>query len=179
MVSCFVDVHMSSPSNSPSRNLRGASRITGGSIRGHAIGNVFNFADADDADTGMIVPRMGKVHLYTSTVNPVEVKPTRILKVNVSFSMGPILKSIAAKWSPVESKDHNYHCIISFVFICLPEFNPHISVFEEYEWNVKGRYNTAVEYDEDVKWIKEGNDYILPLCHVSHFMFKLIVLLIL
>jgi hypothetical protein len=42
-------------------------------------------------------------------------------------------------------------------------------VIEENEWNVKGRYNTAVKYDEDVKWIKEGNDYILPLCHVSQY----------
>jgi hypothetical protein len=106
----FVDVHMASPSNTPSRDLRGASRTTGGVFQGHAIGNVFNFADADDADIDMIVPRTGKVHLYTSIVNPVDVKPSRVLKINVSFSMGPILKSIAAKWSPVESKNLDF-CI--------------------------------------------------------------------
>ena len=44
----FVDVNMTSPSSSPP--LYGSSRITGGSTRGHAVGNVFNFADAAAGD---------------------------------------------------------------------------------------------------------------------------------
>jgi len=107
---------MASHSNSPSQDLQGSSRVTGGSIGGHAIGNVFNFADADDPNINRAVPRTGKVHLYTSLVNPAQVKPARVLKINVSFSMEPVLKSIAAKWSPIQSKD-NYHLHLTLVIV--------------------------------------------------------------
>jgi hypothetical protein len=65
---------------------------------------VFNLADVVNEDIEMVVPRTGKVHLYTSLANPTEVKPSHVLKIDVKFSMAPILKSIAAKWSPIESK---------------------------------------------------------------------------
>ena len=99
---------MASLSNDPSQDLQGSSRVTGGSMRGHAIGSVFNFADADDPNINSVVPRTGKVHLYTSLVNPAEVKPARVLKINVSFTTEPVLKSIATKWSPNQSKDYYY-----------------------------------------------------------------------
>jgi hypothetical protein len=61
-----------------------------------------NFADAGgDEDTQ--VSRTGRVHVYNSSVDPNQVKPFRILKVDVQFSMAPLLKSIAEKWSPIES----------------------------------------------------------------------------
>ena len=95
---------MTSPPSSPPLALCGSSRTTGGSTRGHATGNVFNFADAgDDNNLETLVLRTGKVHIYNSPVNPVEVKPFHILKVDVQFSMAPVLKSIAEKWSPIES----------------------------------------------------------------------------
>jgi hypothetical protein len=101
---------MASPPTSPSQNLQGASRITGGSTRGKATGNVFNLADAVN-EFEMTLPRTGKVHLYTSLVNPAEVKPPRVVKIDVKFSMAPILKAIAAKWAPIES-NCNYHLMI-------------------------------------------------------------------
>lgn len=110
MVEIFVDVHMTSPSTSP---LRGASRITGGTTRGRATGNVFNMADTAVEDIEMTVPRTGKVHLYTSLVNPAQNRPSRVLKINVQFSMGPVLKSIAAKFSPIQSMSNYYLWIIS------------------------------------------------------------------
>ena len=91
---------------SPPLALHGSSCTTGGSTCGHATGNVFNFADAgdiDDLETPVL--RTGKVHIYNSPVDPVDVKPFRILKVDVQFSMAPILESIAAKWSPIESME--------------------------------------------------------------------------
>ena len=89
---------------SPPPALHGSSHTTGGSTRGHATGNVFNFADAGDIDNlETPVLRTGKVHIYNSPVDPIKVKPYCILKVNVQFSMAPILESIAAKWSPIES----------------------------------------------------------------------------
>jgi len=98
-----VDVHMTSPPCSPPP-AHGSSRATGGSTRGRAVGNVYNFADAgDDDNSDTLVLRTGKVHVYNSPVDPINVKPFRILKVDVQFSMAPVLKSIAAKWSPIES----------------------------------------------------------------------------
>jgi len=95
---------MISPPSSPPPALHGSSRTTGGSTRGHATGNVFNFADAgDDDNLETPVLRTGKVHIYNLPVDPIEVKPFRVLKVDVQFSMAPVLKSIAEKWSPIES----------------------------------------------------------------------------
>ena len=73
---------------------------------GHATGNVFNFADAGDIDNlETPVLQTGKVHIYNLPVDSVEVKPFHILKVDVQFSMASILESIAAKWSPIESRE--------------------------------------------------------------------------
>jgi hypothetical protein len=94
---------------SPPPALHGSSRTTGGSTRGRATGNVFNFADAGDENLDTLVLRTGKVHIYNSPVDPIEVKPFRILKVDVQFSMAPVLKSIAAKWSPIESMGFLIH----------------------------------------------------------------------
>ena len=49
------------------------------------------------------------------------------------------------------------------------ETNPQISVYEQGAWTDKGRYNAAVSFDEDVEWIKNKKDYILPVCYVRHF----------
>jgi hypothetical protein len=79
----------------------------GGTLYGHAVGNVFNFADAGDGDTETVVLRTGTVHLYNSLVDPTKVKAPHILKIDVQTSMASVLKSIG---SPIES--------MSFV-ICL------------------------------------------------------------
>ena len=93
---------MTSPPCSPPAH--GSSCTTGGSTCGRAVGNIFNFADVDDEDNPETpVLRTGKVHIYNSPVNPIKVKPFHILKVNVQFSIAPVLKSIAARCSPIES----------------------------------------------------------------------------
>ena len=163
-----VDVQMLSPDSSPI-SLQGASRTTGGFARGHAAGNAYSFADsADEMDMDMPVARTGKVHLYTSQVNPLETKALRIMKLDVQFSLAPVLKSIAEKWSPIE--------IMAFgatdwtvLIIFLTESNPQVSVYEEGEWTDKGRYTAAVGFDEDVEWLKRKREYILPVCYVTLF----------
>src|SRR5271170_2625017 len=104
---------MTSPGPSPP--LYGSSRTTGGNTHGCAVGNVFNLADDNDYED-LPVSRTGKVYVYNSPVNPVEVKPFRTLKVNVQFSMAPVLKSIAEKWSPIESKNFIAY-ILLFIMI--------------------------------------------------------------
>jgi len=51
----------------------------------------------------------------------------------------------------------------------LPESNPHISVFEHGDWNTIGQYSTAMEFNEDVEWIKQDTNYVLPVCLVRTF----------
>ena len=107
-------------------------------MHGCATRNVFNFADAgDDDNLETPVLRTGKVHIYNSLVDSIEVKPFWILKVNVQFSMAPILKSIAAKWSPIESMESS--CIPIIIYNNpIIETNPQISVYEQGEWTDKG-----------------------------------------
>ena len=59
---------MVSPPTSPSRNLQGASQISGGVICGRALGNVFNLGDASDLqmDLDLMLAVPGKVYIYDS-----------------------------------------------------------------------------------------------------------------
>ena len=128
---------------------------------------MFNLADAGDNDEETIVLRTGRVHGYNSPVNLAEVKPFHILKVNIQFSMAPVLTSIAEKWSPIETM--KFHCIYFIIYNDLMrETNPQISVYEQGEWINKGQYTAAVKFNEDVEWIKEKRDYILPVCYVRY-----------
>lgn len=95
---------MISPVNSPERNidLQGASRITGGVMRHRAAGNVFNFADGD-ALSDERTPVTGKLHLYTSPVNPTTNPPAMSLNHVVVPALAPILSNLAEHFSPVRS----------------------------------------------------------------------------
>ena len=96
--------------NSPPRlQLQGASRVTGGFSRGRALGNVFNLADAQDASLDDLGPMMGKVFLYFSNDDPglvdlAGVKPSGTVKCAVSRTVGPVLKTVGRKFSPIRGK---------------------------------------------------------------------------
>ena len=101
---------MISPPSSPSKNLQGASRTTGGFSRGQALGNTFNIADTPDyemdLDLSLAIP--GKVYIYDSTsdlmeLDPNTMKPRRILKTDVSRTIAPVLTKLARKYSPIRS----------------------------------------------------------------------------
>ena len=102
-----VDVKMSSPPNSPP-NLYGSSRMTGGVLRGHALGNVSNAADFPDVPN-VLQPIPGKVFIYTSNQNPAnltiqDMKPSIFIKHNVTPLIQPVLSKVADKFSPIQSK---------------------------------------------------------------------------
>ena len=110
-----VDVMMHSPPNSPPR-LRGASRVVGGFARGCALGNVFNLADAHDVALHDLGPTMGKVYLYFCNVDPgqhdlASVKPSATVKCTVGPTVGPVLKTIARKFSPIRGEYSVYYLI--------------------------------------------------------------------
>ena len=93
-----LDVGMASPPISP----QGASRMTGGILRGRAHGNVFNHADGgDEIHVG---PRKGKVFVYQSPRDPMAHKPDMSITSEVTPQLKPILKSLARRFSPVRSE---------------------------------------------------------------------------
>ena len=99
---------MNSPENSPP-HLRGASRTVGGFARGHALGNVVNIADAQDVVFNNLGPIMEKIYLYFCNMDPGQfnagsVKPTSTVECTVSPTVGPVLKTIARKISPVRGE---------------------------------------------------------------------------
>jgi len=100
-----LDVHMASPPATPSASrdaLQGASRMTGGILRGRALGNVFNHADGEDEI--QVVPRKGKVFIYQSPQDPMAHKPDMSIVSEVTPQLKPILKTLARKYSPVRSE---------------------------------------------------------------------------
>ena len=44
-----------------------------------------------------------------------------------------------------------------------------IHTYEQNEWTIKGKYETAVEDDEDISWMKINKEYVLPMWLVSYF----------
>lgn len=111
-----LDVRMNSPPVSPPRfELGGASRVTGGVLRGRAYGNVFNHADAEmmfDSDS-----RMGKVHVYMARVDPTLAKPDMVLKHKVTPKLKPILKALARGYSPVRRQLFLIFWFILLIFL--------------------------------------------------------------
>ena len=88
----------------PIFDLAGASRTSGGMIWGRALGNVFNNADADDITKSMLGPQFGRVQVFTMHANPTMTMPHMALKHEVSPRIGPVLKALGRKYSPVRSK---------------------------------------------------------------------------
>lgn len=105
VLNCISDIRMASPQSSPSHNLQGASRITGGVFRGRAYGNVFNLADSRDLEIDTVASVVGKVHLYDSCVDdPATTKPKSAFKLKITTSLGVVLSKLAEKSSPVRRK---------------------------------------------------------------------------
>jgi hypothetical protein len=96
------DIRMHSPETSPKRYLQGASRTSGGIVRGHAHGNVFNFADIADGleqGPGLGMASKGRVYIYSSPLNPTTLdiktmKPMATVKVSASQTIAPMLRQV-------------------------------------------------------------------------------------
>ena len=86
--------------------------MVGGFARGRALGNVFNLADANDMAMDDLGPTIGKVFLYFTNEDPgrfnlQSVKPTSTIKCAVTPTVGPVLKTVARKFSPVRGMYSN------------------------------------------------------------------------
>ena len=92
----------------PIFDLVGASRTYGGMIRGRALGNVFNHADAEDITKSMLGPQIGRVQIFTMHADPTTTTPHMVLKHELSPRIGPVLKAFRRKYSPVRSKSTSF-----------------------------------------------------------------------
>jgi hypothetical protein len=91
----------------------GSSRVTGGVLRGRAVGNVLNFPDTpdflDDA-----VPEQGTLKLYSDlSQHPSTHKPVLTMKTKAMSSLKPILQKLVKLYNPVKSMSL---CMSSLLF---------------------------------------------------------------
>jgi len=84
---------------------QGSSRVTGGILRGRAVGNVFNLPDAPDVLVDEVIPSKGLVRLYSDLSHqPFAHKPIITMKTETKPTLGPILQRLGRSYSPVRSK---------------------------------------------------------------------------
>ena len=141
------DIHDNSP-----KNLQGASRTSGGILHGRVQGNIFNLADVKDVleqGPGHGVALRGRVYVFSSPLNPTTLdpevmKPMATIKVVTSKTIVPMLQHVSRRFSPVRSKyTALYAKMLILVFVL--ENNHHIYILENSVWDLKGRFNMAVE----------------------------------
>jgi hypothetical protein len=99
-----IDIKMHSPPR-----LHGSSRMTGGIIRGHALGNMLNAADLDNNTPDLTFPIPGKVLVYSSNQDPAnlnvqDMKPSTFVKHPVTSSIQDVLSKVSGRYSPIQSK---------------------------------------------------------------------------
>jgi hypothetical protein len=141
----------------------GASCTTGGILRGRAVGNVLNHADAPDMVADQFAPAKGVVRLYSDLAqHPAQVRPTMTLKSSAAPTLAPILKKLARSYSPVQSKCQ-IMLLIDLVNMLL-EQNFRIYIHEDDNWNIRGRFMDAVEDDEEVTWTPQNGQLTLSIC---------------
>ncbi|KIJ91187.1 hypothetical protein K443DRAFT_115390 [Laccaria amethystina LaAM-08-1] len=134
--------------------LQGASRTTGGILRGHAYGNSENMADlleTDNQDQGKV---LGHVNIYVSSENPAIIDPS---STRPSFSavtpvvprLGPILEDVAVTFSPLKNR------------------NLRVFSLDNDAWVIQGRYNAAIQGGGDrAAWAFKDNKYnLVTLTH--------------
>ena len=128
----MLDVLMASPKeNIPAH---GSSCSAGGVFRGHAQGNTFNMADANDiwndmniyADDPLEKPEKGKIHFYISDLNPSEIDMAQpsftatIHNINKFQSFQNVIAHGSHDYSPIRRK--------LYIFINNNQFNKYIQV---------------------------------------------------
>jgi hypothetical protein len=100
-----VSTRPQSPNHSVSpvgQDFQGASRATGGVIRGRALGNTANWADSKYSNAHMGIASSkpnGKVLLYTSRDQ--EAHPAMMIMHETVAHLPPILQKLSCKFSPI------------------------------------------------------------------------------
>jgi hypothetical protein len=161
---------MKTPPHSPPRPY-GSSRMTGGVLRGRALGNFLNAADLQHASEDVLHPIPGKVLVFVSGEDPANLtienmKPTTFIKHSVTSSIQPVLTKIADKYSPIRSKYYNL-LILMVIKMVFSVLESRLFTYEDGLWNVRGRYEKAFEEDEELFWSKSGSEHLTYILMAS------------
>jgi hypothetical protein len=82
----------------------GSSRVTGGILRGRAVGNVLNLPDAPDF-LDDVIPEVGTIKLYSDlSQHPSTHRPVLTMKTKMMSSLKPILEKLVNRYSPISSE---------------------------------------------------------------------------
>ncbi|KAF8979161.1 hypothetical protein BDQ17DRAFT_1338406 [Cyathus striatus] len=128
-----------------SLELQGASKITGGHMCEHALGNNFNFGNEEEAgEVPFEVPTTGTIYVFS---NRKSTEPYFAIKnIKLHYKLGKIVELIGEKYSHIKV------------------LNPYMFVWEDNTWFIKGHYSELLEDPEDIEWfINEKNKTV---CHV-------------
>ena len=135
---------------------RGSSRTTGGFSRGKAMGNNFNWGDADDVahSVDWNAPTYGKVLLFVD--RETGAPPYMSFTTETTSELPVVLKELSGRFSPIERR------------------NCRIYVFEDEMWEVKGRFSQAIKDNVPVQWeMNDEGKLVLYLLAVGVFFFTL------
>ncbi|KAF8995260.1 hypothetical protein BDQ17DRAFT_1330675 [Cyathus striatus] len=121
-----------------------------GSSRGNALGNhpnAANFHSAVESTAVGLVKR--RVWLYVSNADPSTVMVPGVasftLKHNLTVTIGPVFKKLKDKAEHFFTADR-----------CL-------YVYESKAWNILGNFESAINDDEEVDWLRIDGKHILPI----------------
>ncbi|KAF8981047.1 hypothetical protein BDQ17DRAFT_1438654 [Cyathus striatus] len=152
-----IDSALASEPIPTKEELKGASRTTGGILRGQAQGNNFTFADNMDESSSMIVDHKGFVYITLSDESPsfnptllnAEVPPQAVPAV-VNSCLKAVLDSVAKRMPIIKSQNR----LIMY-------FDTEHGI-----WIIFGCFND-IETTDTVKWTSRMNDMALYLAAIS------------
>ena len=131
---------------------RGSSRITGGFSQGKAMGNNYNWGDADDVvgPGDWNTPTYGKVLLFVD--RETGSSPYMSFSTETTSELPVVLRELSGRFSPIERR------------------NSRIYVFEDDVWEVKGRFSQAVKDNAPLQWeMNDDGKLVLYLLAVGVF----------
>jgi len=135
---------------------RGSSCTTGAFSRGKAMGNNYNWGDADDVMDPLDwnAPTYGKVLLFVD--RETGSSPYMSFTTETTSELPVVLKELSGRFSPIERR------------------NSRIYVFEDETWEVKGRFSQAIKDNAPLQWeMNDEGKFFLNLLAVGVFFFTL------
>ena len=155
-----LDIKMHSPPKDPIPAY-GSSRSAGGSLRGRAVGNTFNIADAEqvwsDVNRLDVEPTKGKIYIYISDLNPAVVDIAKssfianVYDIAKCQTVQDLMKRGSRDYSPIRRPAYR------------------LFIRDEDDWCAHGRYESIINRtstaEDYIKWMKddENNKYFIRI----------------
>jgi len=179
----LLDIIMASP-KLKSVPAYGSSRSTGGVLRGKALGNTFNMADADKTWQDINIEsngsfEKGKIHCYLSEKNPANID-VNSLKASFVVSVSNVARYVTIQdiickagtdYMPIQSKfKFKVETIVcSNVLVLEPSI--HLFFLDDDDWIACGRYevimNPKPKPEDEIQWSVNNNKYAICILGVS------------